>query len=156
MPQNHRTFLYLSVESIAHLAPSLSAVYPLYFSRFSLPRPMSAQSPSIPSFSRSFVGLRKSSHPSLLLLFTPSITIPPISISSVLFCYRHVSIFQTALAPSYPLFLRWLFFILSLSFTLTSCSLGSPHSCPLCFPWWALFHPARKAPGGHSCPCQGC
>lgn len=34
MPQNHRTFLYLSVDSIAHLPPSLSAVYPLYFSFF--------------------------------------------------------------------------------------------------------------------------
>lgn len=34
MPQNHRTFLYLSEESIAHLRPSLSAVYPLYFSFF--------------------------------------------------------------------------------------------------------------------------
>lgn len=34
VPQNHRTFLYLSVESIAHLPPSLSAVYPLYFSFF--------------------------------------------------------------------------------------------------------------------------
>lgn len=34
MPQNHRTFLYLSVDSIAHLPPSLSAVYPLYFSLF--------------------------------------------------------------------------------------------------------------------------
>lgn len=78
MPQNHRTFLYLSVESIADLPPSLSAVYPLYFSLFSLPRPMSAQSPSIPSFSCSFVCLRKSSLPSLHLppphpsLFLPS------------------------------------------------------------------------------------
>lgn len=68
MPQNHRTFLYLSVESIAHLPPSLSAVYPLYFSLFSLPRPLSAQSPSIPSFSLSFVSLRKSS---------PPLTLPP-------------------------------------------------------------------------------
>ena len=61
MPQNHRTFLYLSVESIAHLSPSLSAVYSLYFSLFSLPRPVSAQSPSIPSFCSSFVRLCKSS-----------------------------------------------------------------------------------------------
>lgn len=77
MPQNHRTFLYLSEESIAHLRPSLSAVYPLYFSFFPSPCPVSAQSPSIPSFSCSLVVcvnpfphlhfFSSSPHPSLFL-----------------------------------------------------------------------------------------
>lgn len=75
MPQNHRTFL-------CQLNPLLISLH-LYllfthciFSLFSLRRPMSAQSPTIPSFSCSFVCLRKSSpprafstspHPSLFL-----------------------------------------------------------------------------------------
>lgn len=97
---------------------------------FLLPGPMSAQSSPIPSlYTPSFVCVKFSLPlPSVFSLLAPSIHhYPPttISILSVHFSYRHVSIFSTALTPSYSLFLQWPFFIFSLSSARTSCSQGS-------------------------------
>lgn len=158
MPQNHRTFLYLSVKSIAHLPPRLSAVYPLYFfSPLSFPPPPICQlnpclfhlfpallsicvNPFLPC-SLSSSPYPSPSLPSPSRLFAPLIDMFPFS--------KLLSLNQ--IHSSF-----WDHFSFSLSFTPPSCCLGSPRSCPFRSPWWAFFRPAHKTPGGHSRPCHGC
>lgn len=142
MPPNHRTFL-------CHFIPlltfpiSICCLPTLYFS-FSSPSSLVSPVPLHSIFFSTFPVCINS------LFLMSSITIAPIQIMSFSRSYWHVSILQTALAPSCMLPLQCSFVNSSLWVTLSS----HPRPHPFRHPQEAVFHLANKAPGGHSCPCQ--
>lgn len=151
MPQNHRTFLYLSDESIAHL-PS---VHPLYFISFFLPLALCQLSPPPFHLSPPLSSVRanplplhffsSSPHPSQFLTsrsgpFPSLIDMFPFS---KLHSLHHICSFADG------------YFSFAVFHSLLHHALGV-HLTPVPYPWWALFHPAIHSPDRHGCPCQGC